>query len=153
MRTTSANSVRTTREQRTRTRTNNARTTRELRARTHPRTTQRARLASFRLRPGSSQAALHQHLGQRALYYANSSCQNNRVVVRRGRQILSVFCQTTKPMIAETLCTIFFRTLMTIPLPLIRYPSNIVETIGWRLRSCESFKSDQLKLFGIRECR
>ena len=39
-----ASSVRTTREQRTRTRTNNARTTRELRARTHPRTTRRARL-------------------------------------------------------------------------------------------------------------
>ena len=37
--------------------------------------------------------------------------------------------------------------------PLIRYPSNIVETIDWRLSSRESFKSDQLRLIGIREGR
>ena len=35
--------------------------------------------------------------------------------------------------------------------PLIRYPSNIVDTIDWRLSSRESFKSDQLRLIGIGE--
>ena len=37
--------------------------------------------------------------------------------------------------------------------PLIRYLSNIVETIDWRLSSRESFKSDQLRLIGIGESR
>ena len=35
--------------------------------------------------------------------------------------------------------------------PLIRYPSNIVNTIDWRLSSRESFKSDQLRLIRIGE--
>jgi len=30
--------------------------------------------------------------------------------------------------------------------PLIRYPSNVVDTIYWRLSSRENFKSDQLRL-------
>ena len=37
--------------------------------------------------------------------------------------------------------------------PLIRYPSNVVETIDWRLSSRESFKSDQLRLIRIGESR
>ena len=37
--------------------------------------------------------------------------------------------------------------------PLIRYPSNIVDTIDWRLSSRESFKSDQLRLIRIGESR
>ena len=37
--------------------------------------------------------------------------------------------------------------------PFIRYPSNVVETIDWRLSSRESFKSDQLRLIRIGESR
>ena len=37
--------------------------------------------------------------------------------------------------------------------PLIRCPSNIVDTIDWRLSSRESFKSDQLRLIGSGESR
>ena len=37
--------------------------------------------------------------------------------------------------------------------PLIRYPSNVVDTIDWRLSSRESFKSDQLRLIRIGESR
>ena len=37
--------------------------------------------------------------------------------------------------------------------PLIRYPSNVVETIDWRLSSRESFKSDQLRLIRVGESR
>ena len=37
--------------------------------------------------------------------------------------------------------------------PLIRYPSNVVETIDWRLSPRESFKSDQLRLIRIGESR
>ena len=36
---------------------------------------------------------------------------------------------------------------------LIRCPSNVVETIDWRLSSRESFKSDQLRLIRIGESR
>ena len=37
--------------------------------------------------------------------------------------------------------------------PLIRYPSNIVDTIDWRLSSREILKSDQLRLIRIGESR
>ena len=37
--------------------------------------------------------------------------------------------------------------------PLIRYPSNIVGTIDWRLSSRGSFKSEQLRLIRIGEGR
>ena len=37
--------------------------------------------------------------------------------------------------------------------PSIPHPSNIVDTIDWRLSSRESFKSDQLRLIGIGESR
>ena len=42
--------------------------------------------------------------------------------------------------------TMFNRIRRNLVGPLIRYLSNIVETIDWRLSSRESFKSDQLRL-------